>query len=276
MEFKKGIDILSAVGGIATLGEARNLFAQRLDQKHLARLAMIANEEALLKIANAIAMCLPDHVFVHTGSDEDCEIVRRMSLEKNEEAPLAIPGHTIHFDLPEDQGRMVDQTFYIVNEDERVSSLAKKELRSQSHTYIREHMRGIMQGKTMFVGFYSRGPVGAKASIPAIEISSSTYVFHSAALLYRNCYADFDAEVARRGEFFTNGDTLATLTRCLLYHCRRIGEILNSFIKGDVCLNQQNWATRSAKKSGRRRFLLCARDCWTPSSTCCRRRSFRW
>src|SRR5665647_662015 len=61
-----------------------------------------------------------------------------------------------------------------------------------------------MQGKTMFVGFYSRGPVGAKASIPAIEISSSTYVLHSAALLYRNCYADFDAEVDRRGEFFTN------------------------------------------------------------------------
>ena len=57
---------------------------------------------------------------------------------------------------------------------------------------------------TMFVGFYSRGPVGARAAIPAIEISSSTYVLHSAELLYRNCFADFDAEIARRGEFFTN------------------------------------------------------------------------
>ena len=204
LEFKKGIDILSAVGGITTLGEAKNLFAQRLDKKHLARLAIINHEEALLKIANAIAMCEPAHVFVHTGSEEDRATVRQMSIEKGEEAPLAIPGHTIHFDLPEDQGRMVDQTFYIVNEDEPVSSLAKKEMRAQSHAYIREHMRGIMQGKTMFVGFYSRGPGGAKASIPAIEISSSTYVLHSAELLYRNCYADFDAEVDRRGEFFTN------------------------------------------------------------------------
>ena len=204
LEFKKGVDILSAVGGITTIGEARNLFEQQLDSEHLSRLALITNEEALLKVANAIAMCAPDRVYVHTGSEEDCAIVRRMSLEKGEEKKLAMTGHTIHFDLPEDQGRMVDQTFYIYNEDEQVSSLAKKELRDQSHAYVREHMRGIMQGKTMFVGFYSRGPVGAKASIPAIEISSSTYVMHSAELLYRNCFADFDAEVARRGEFFTN------------------------------------------------------------------------
>lgn len=204
LEFKKGVDILSAVGGVMTIGEAQKLFDQRIDAEHLARLARIRNEEALLKIANAIAMCEPDRVYVHTGSERDQETVRRMSLEKGEEAQLAIPGHTIHFDLPEDQGRMVDQTFYIVNENEPVSSLAKKEARETSHAYVREHMRGIMRGKTMFVGFYSRGPVGAKASIPAIEISSSTYVLHSAELLYRNCYADFDAEVARRGEFFTN------------------------------------------------------------------------
>lgn len=204
LEFKKDVDILSAVGGVATIGEARQLFEQRLDREQLARLAKITDEEALLKVANAIAMCEPDQVFIHTGSEEDRAFVRRMSLEKGEEKELAIPGHTIHFDLPEDQGRMVDQTFYIASDGEQVSSLAKKELRAQSHAYVSEHMRGIMRGKTMFVGFYSRGPVGAKASIPAIEISSSTYVMHSAELLYRNCYADFDAEVTRRGEFFTN------------------------------------------------------------------------
>lgn len=204
LEFKKGVDILSAVGGVTTIDEAQVLFRQRLDEKHLARLAVITSQEALLKVANAIAMCDPDRIFIHTGSEEDRATVRRMSLEKGEEASLAIPGHTYHFDLPEDQGRMVNQTFYIVNEDELVSSLAKKELRTESHAYIHDNMRGIMHGKTMFVGFYSRGPVGAQASIPAIEISSSTYVMHSAELLYRNCYVDFDAEVTRRGEFFTN------------------------------------------------------------------------
>ena len=153
LDFRKGVDILAAVGGVSTIAEARQLFARRLDPEHLARLGTITNEEALLKIANAIAMCDPERVFIHTGSEADCAAVRALSLEKGEEAKLAMPGHTIHFDLPEDQGRMVDQTFYIANPDEQVSSLAKKELRDESHAYVREHMRGIMRGMTMFVGF---------------------------------------------------------------------------------------------------------------------------
>ncbi|PIE56226.1 MAG: phosphoenolpyruvate carboxykinase (GTP) [Desulfobulbus propionicus] len=204
LAFKEGVDILSAVGGIQTLEAAKELFARRLDAENLGKLEKITNEEALLKVANAIAMCDPEAVLIHSGSEADRETVRKMSLEKGEEEKLAMDGHTIHFDLPEDQGRLVHQTFYIVNPDEAISSLAKKELRSDSHAYMEQSVKGIMRGKTMMVGFYCRGPVGAKATIPAIEISSSTYVLHSAELLYRNCYANFDAEVARRGEFFTN------------------------------------------------------------------------
>ncbi len=204
LEYKKGLDILSAVGGIATIEEAKSLFTDKLDAENQAKLSKIRNEEALLKVANAIAMCQPDAIMIHSGSPADQEFVKKHSLEKGEEASLPIEGHTVHFDLPQDQARLVNQTLYIVNEEEKISSLAKRELRSESHAYIQKHMTGIMRGKIMFVGFYGRGPIGAKAAIPAIEISSSTYVFHSAELLYRNCLADFDAEVARRGEFFTN------------------------------------------------------------------------
>ncbi|MBN2308776.1 MAG: phosphoenolpyruvate carboxykinase (GTP) [Candidatus Hydrogenedentes bacterium] len=204
LELKKGVDILSAVGGIDRLEDARRVLAENLDAENLEKLSKIQNEEALRKVANAIAMCQPDKVMIHTGSPADKEFVRKHSLEKGEEAALPIDGHTIHFDLPQDQARLVKQTLYIVNDDERISSLAKREPRDVSHAYIRKHMTGIMKGKIMFVGFYSRGPVGAKATVPAIEISSSTYVLHSAELLYRNCWADFDKEVARRGEFFTN------------------------------------------------------------------------
>jgi phosphoenolpyruvate carboxykinase (GTP) len=204
LELKKGVDILSAVGAIDTIEAARSLFEEKLDSANLEKLSKIKNEEALQKVANAIVMCQPDKVMILTGSEEDKEFVRNHSIKKGEEAPLAMDGHTIHYDLPQDQARLVKQTFYIVNEDEKLSSLAKREPRNESHAYIKEKMTGIMNGKIMFVGFYSRGPVGAKAAIPAIEISSSTYVLHSAELLYRNCYADFDAEVERRGEFFTN------------------------------------------------------------------------
>ena len=36
--------------------------------------------------------------------------------------------HTIHYDLKDEQGRIVDRTFYIVNEGEQASSLGKKML----------------------------------------------------------------------------------------------------------------------------------------------------
>ena len=61
-----------------------------------------------------------------------------------------------------------------------------------------------MHGKTMVVGFYSRGPAGSPVSNPAIEITSSAYVSHSAEILYRNTFADFEKEVARQGHFYTN------------------------------------------------------------------------
>ena len=91
-----------------------------------------------------------------------------------------------------------------MNPDEKVSTLAKKTLRDEAHEYVKTHMAGIAKGKTLLVGFFSRGPIGAQAAIPALEITTSTYVMHSANILYRNCYDTFDAEVERTGVFFTN------------------------------------------------------------------------
>jgi phosphoenolpyruvate carboxykinase (GTP) len=204
LELKKGADILAVAGGISTIVAAREVFAKKLDAANQEKLAKIANEEALIKVANAIMMCKPVSVFINTGSPEDQQWIREYSLKKGEEKKLPKEGHTIHFDLPEDQARLVNQTFYIINEGEKMSSLAKSLLRSEATLYIKEYMPGIMADKVMIVGFYSRGPVGAEAAIPAIEISSSAYVLHSAELLYRNCFSDFDAETQRAGLFYTN------------------------------------------------------------------------
>ncbi len=204
LELKKGDEILAVVGGITTIAEARKVFTDNLDEVNNKKLTRIKNEEALIKIANAINMCRPDSVFVNTGSPDDVQWIRQYSLKQGEEKELAKAGHTIHFDLPEDQARLVNQTFYIVNEGEKMSSLAKTVPRGEATDYVKKFMPGIMTGKTLIVGFYSRGPVGAEAANPAIEISSSGYVLHSAEILYRNCFADFDAEAERTGYFFTN------------------------------------------------------------------------
>ncbi len=122
LKLNQGIDILQAVGGIDTIEAAAELFERTLHPAAAERLETIKNQDVLLKIANAIAMCEPSDVFVHTGSPEDIRYIRKMAVLNNEEFPLTVKDHTCHFDLPEDQGRMVDKTFYIANENEEVNA----------------------------------------------------------------------------------------------------------------------------------------------------------
>jgi len=204
LELGKGTEILAHIGAIETIEDARALFQEKMDAENLAKIEKIASEKALIKIANCAAICRPDSVWVNSGSEADLDFIRKMSIDKGEESPLAMPKHTIHYDLPEEQGRIVDRTFYIVNPDEKISVLAKKVLRDEATAYIEEKMVGIMEGKIMMVGFFNRGPAGSPATIPAVEITSSTYVMHSADMLYRNSYDTFNKQVDDTGFFFTN------------------------------------------------------------------------
>jgi phosphoenolpyruvate carboxykinase (GTP) len=204
LEKKKGIDIVIELGGIATYEEAMQLFENRLDDIHLARIKKISHQEVIIKIGNAIAMCEPESVFINTGSEEDKQFIRELSLKKGEEETLPMEGHTIHYDLKEEQGRIVDRTYYIANKGEEISSLANKIDRADALIDIREKLSGIMNGMIMIVGFYMRGPIGSPASNPALEITSSAYVCHSAEMLYRNAFTVFDKEMDRLGHFYTN------------------------------------------------------------------------
>jgi len=201
---KDVIDIISTLGEIETAAAARAVFEQKMDDANLEKLTPIRNEQVLLKLANAAVLCQPDSIYILTGSEADQQFVRDLALKKGEESELTLPGHTIHFDLKEEQGRIIDRTFYISNTGETVNSLANKMPREDALKEIQDKMGGIMNGKVMMVGFYLRGPVAAPASNPAVEISSSTYVMHSAEILYRNIYADFDNEVERLDHFYTN------------------------------------------------------------------------
>ncbi len=159
------------------------------------------NPDVLVRIANAIALCRPSNVFINTGSDEDKETIRKIAIEKGEESALAMKGHTIHFDLAGEQGRIVDRTYYIAEPQDLVSSLANRMPPEEAAKQIEKNMAGIMENLTMIVGFYMRGPVGSPAANPALELTSSAYISHSAELLYRSAYDDFDREVEQKGYF---------------------------------------------------------------------------
>ena len=201
---KDCIDILTELGGIKDLKAAQQVFKGKMDAANLDKLKPIQNPDVLKKMANAIVLCDPDSVFIDTGSATDRQFIRELSLKKGEESPLPMEGHTIHFDLKQEQGRIIDRTFYIYNDGEEVNSLALKKPRAEALEDIRDKMAGIMRGKMMMVGFYLRGPVGAPASNPALEISSSAYVLHSADILYRNVYSHFDQEAVKLGHFYAN------------------------------------------------------------------------
>ncbi len=204
LQKNKGIDIIIEIGGLKEYQAANKYLESVLTDEHLARIQKVKNTDIIIKIANAIAMCEPEDIFINTGSEEDRRFIRELSLEKGEEAPLAMSRHTIHFDLPEEQGRIIDRTYYIANKDEKISSLANRMDRVDAIAEVRDKMVRIMKGKTMIIGFYVRGPIGSPVSNPALEITSSSYVSHSAEILYRNAYHAFDQEVERSGHFFVN------------------------------------------------------------------------
>ena len=152
--FKDCIDIITELGGVTDLKAAQRVFKDAINAENLDKLERIQNLDVLIKIANAIMLCKPDAVFVDTGSEEDRQFVRELSLKKGEESPLPMPGHTIHYDLKQEQGRIIDRTFYIYNQGEEVNSLALKKDRAEALEDIRQKMSGIMNGKTMMVGFF--------------------------------------------------------------------------------------------------------------------------
>ncbi|HKJ69510.1 MAG TPA: phosphoenolpyruvate carboxykinase (GTP), partial [bacterium] len=199
-----GRDILAKIGGIRTLESAYAMLEEQCAPGELAKIRKINSESVLLKIANAVSMLDPDSVMFSTGSESDIRKIREISLEREEEYPLKMKNHTVHFDLPQEQARIVNRTYYIVNEDEDVSVLARKTLRDEAYDYIHSHMVGIARGMELLIGFFSRGPIGARGTLPALEITTSAYVMHSAHILYRNAYPQFDEEVNRTGLVLTN------------------------------------------------------------------------
>ena len=103
LQKKKGIEIVTEIGGIITFEAASKLFENKLDPINLSRIQKIKHSEVVIKIANAIAMCEPEAVFINTGSKEDKQHIREMAINKGEETKLPMDKHTIHYDLKYEQ-----------------------------------------------------------------------------------------------------------------------------------------------------------------------------
>ena len=186
---------------------AANLLKARLDAEALARLEAVRSDRLWAFVADAVDLCDPASVWVSTDSAEDAARTRRRAIETGEERPLAVEGHTVHFDGPQDQGRDREVTRYLVPAGDRLSKALNQVEREEGLAEVRGLLGGSMRGRTMIVRFLALGPTGSAFSIPCVECTDSWYVSHSLDLLYRPGYEEL-RRLGPKAEFF------ATLHSC--------------------------------------------------------------
>ncbi|MFP4116232.1 MAG: phosphoenolpyruvate carboxykinase (GTP) [Candidatus Aenigmatarchaeota archaeon] len=158
-------------------------------------------EEVAEFVLKWINHCRPETVFVKTDSEEDVEYVRRRAVELGEEKKLKREGHTVHFDGEKDQARDKENTKYLLSQDDELGESFNTKDREKGLEEMQEIMDGIMEGKEVFVGFFSLAPKDSDYSIPAVQITDSAYVMHSEDMLYRRGY-DLFRKMGEGDEFF--------------------------------------------------------------------------
>ena len=184
------------------------------DAASLAKLQALQNEKLWAFIADAIELCQPDAVIVYDDSAADRATVRKRSVEKGEENPLVMEGHTYHFDGPTDPARAKDVTRYLVPTTDSLSKTLNQIEREEGLNEIRGYLAGSMKGREMLVRFFCLGPTGSVFAIPCVQITDSYYVAHSEDLLYRGGFEQFK-QIGNGGGFFRFLHSAGRLENCV-------------------------------------------------------------
>ena len=177
------------------------LLQRTLTDEDYRRLVALENPKLHRFVAASIELCKPDSVQVFDDSPKGAAMTRREVVEVGEESPLAIEGHTVHFDGMQDQGRDREVTKYLVPEGETLPKALNQVGREEGLAEVRGLLKGSMRGRTMIVRFLSLGPTDSVFSIPCVECTDSWYVSHSLNLLYRLGYEQFK-RLGDRPDFF--------------------------------------------------------------------------
>ena len=163
----------------------------RLPEAQYAKLEALGRPDIDRFVAETVALCKPDSVFIATESDEDVAYVRRQALERGEEFALSIEGHTCHFDGMRDQGRDKENTRYLLPPNVHLGEHINYMVRDEGLAEVLGILDGSMKGKEMIVRFYCLGPRGSAFSQLCCQITDSFYVGHSEDQLYRAGYEEF-------------------------------------------------------------------------------------
>ncbi|MEM3855315.1 MAG: phosphoenolpyruvate carboxykinase (GTP) [Conexivisphaerales archaeon] len=161
----------------------------KLNEENKLKLSKIYDKNVVDWISKFNDLCSPSSIFINSGTEADVKYIRNKALVENEEFPTKNKYQTVHFDGVNDQARDRNGT-YIAAESE-IEGIKNYIKRQQAVDAAIKLLSGIMKGKEMLVGFYILGPKYSDFSIPAVQITDSSYVMHSEELLYRNAYDMF-------------------------------------------------------------------------------------
>jgi phosphoenolpyruvate carboxykinase (GTP) len=179
------------------------ILKEKLAAEHYDKLMALNNDEVNEFVAYAIELCEPDNVWVGDDSDEDSAYCRQLAIDNKEEIPLAIKGHTVHFDGYNDQARKKEVTKYLVPEGDSLDSKLNQVARAEGLKEIEGLQRGAYKGRTMLVRFFCLGTTNSVFAIPCVQITDSAYVLHSEDMLYRRGYEEFKRQSSNPNfEFF--------------------------------------------------------------------------
>jgi phosphoenolpyruvate carboxykinase (GTP) len=139
------------------------LLRTKCSEASYAKLAGLSNSRLNSFVAEYARLCCPESIYVCDDSVQDAQYIRKQTLKNKEEQTLAIAGHTIHFDGPQDQARDKANTKYLLSPGTKLGA-SLNSIDKQS---------------------------GLQFSIPCVQITDSSYVAHSERILYRSGYAQF-------------------------------------------------------------------------------------
>jgi len=162
-----------------------------LDEGNLKKLEELNNPKVMEVVEKFIKHCKPAKVTVLTDSQEDIDYARQLAIKNGEESKLAMEGHTIHYDSYYDQARDKVNTKVLLPEGKKISKFINTIEREEGLKEVLGFMEGVMEGKEMLIVFYCLGPNNSKFSIPALQLTDSSYVAHSESILYRPGYEEF-------------------------------------------------------------------------------------
>lgn len=164
----------------------------KTSQSDYEKLAAIDNTEVHRAVYESAELCNPDTVFICSDTPDEVAYIRNMAIVSGEEsAALAIPGHTFHFDGPQDQGRDRAVTKLLVPKGEHLNEALNQIEREEGLTEVLGLCKDSMKGRTMIVRFLTLGPKDSEFTVFCLECTDSWYVAHSVDLLYRKGYDAF-------------------------------------------------------------------------------------